>query len=181
MPKILKVSLSPQERAVLGAWLQRRDLPRFERLRLDAVRLLDRGMTAPRTAGVLECDVTTVRGAVHRFEEGGLAALAEAPRAGREPRITAEDIHAVAELLDAAAEEGRTWTAGALADWLWAERGVRVSAAWLAELLHREGFRWKRTRDSLRHKADLALQQAARARLEGARLHGWRPPRAGAI
>ncbi|WP_079663882.1 helix-turn-helix domain-containing protein [Streptomyces sp. 3214.6] len=125
MPKILKVVLSSQERAELRIWLQRRDLPRFERLRLDAVRLLNRGMTAPQAAEVLECDVTTVRRVVHRLEEGGLAAL--------------------------------------------------------AELLHREGFRWKRTRDSLRHKADPALQQAARAQLEGARLHGWRPPRAHAI
>lgn len=46
----------------------------------------------------------------------------------------------------------------------------RVSAAWLTELLHRDGFRWKRTRDTLRHKADPVLQQAARARLEDLRL-----------
>ncbi|MET7784662.1 helix-turn-helix domain-containing protein [Streptomyces sp. NPDC005388] len=178
MPKILKVSLSDQQRAELRRWLTRRDLPRFERLRLDAVRLLDRGMTASEAAGLLECDVTTVRGAVHRFESGGLAALAEAPRAGRHPRITAADRQAVAALLDAAADEGRTWTASAVAQWLLAERGVEVSAAWLTELLRRDGFRWKRTRDSLRHKADPALQQAARAQLEGARLHGWRPTRA---
>ncbi|MER6354679.1 hypothetical protein ABT186_23385 [Streptomyces sp. NPDC001634] len=37
---------------------------------------------------------------------------------------------------------------------------------WLSELLHREGFRWKRTRDSVRHKAAPVLQQAARAQLE---------------
>ncbi|MFI0975829.1 hypothetical protein ACH4SP_02235 [Streptomyces sp. NPDC021093] len=33
------------------------------------------------------------------------------------------------------------------------------------ELLRREGFRWKRTRDSVRHKPDPALQQAARTQL----------------
>ncbi|KAB1139052.1 helix-turn-helix domain-containing protein [Streptomyces luteolifulvus] len=178
MPKILKVSLSEQQRAELRRWLTRRDLPRFERLRLDAVRLLDRGMSAPEAASLLECDVTTVRGAVHRFEAGGLAAPAEAPRAGRQPRITAADRRAVAALLDAAADEGRTWIASGLAEWLLAERGVEVSAAWLTELLRRDGFRWKRTRDSLRPKADPALQQAARTRLEGTRLHGWRPSQA---
>jgi transposase len=63
-------------------------------------------LTAPHAAEVLECDVTTVRGAVHRLEEGGLATLVEAPRPGRRPRITAEDIRAVAELLDASAATG---------------------------------------------------------------------------
>ncbi|MEV7395439.1 winged helix-turn-helix domain-containing protein [Streptomyces sp. NPDC091215] len=64
---------------------------------------------------------------------------------------------------------GTTWTAPALCDWLRAERGVEISADWLAELLHRDGFRWKRTRDSLQHKADPVLQQAARAQLEDLR------------
>ncbi|WP_374202124.1 hypothetical protein [Streptomyces sp. AC550_RSS872] len=54
---------------------------------------------------------------------------------------------------------------------------MRVSAAWLTELLHREEFRWKRTRDSLRHRADPVLQQAARAWLEDLRTYGWRPTR----
>jgi hypothetical protein len=51
---------------------------------------------------------------------------------------------------------------------------VEISPAWLTELLHREGFRWKRTRDTLRHKADPVLQQAARAKLEDLRPCGWR-------
>ncbi|WP_432034081.1 winged helix-turn-helix domain-containing protein [Streptomyces antibioticus] len=40
---------------------------------------------------------------------------------------------------------------------------MEISADWLWELLRRDGFRWKRTRDSLRHKADPVLQQAAKA------------------
>ena len=71
------------------------------------------------------------------------------------------------------ARQGRTWTAAALCDWLAAERGVRVSPARPTELLHRVGFRWKQTRDTLRHKADPFLQQAARAQLEDLRLYGW--------
>ncbi|WP_158714853.1 winged helix-turn-helix domain-containing protein [Streptomyces erythrochromogenes] len=55
---------------------------------------------------------------------------------------------------------------------------MRVSAAWLTELLHRDGFRWKRTRDTLRHKVDPVLQQAARAQLEDLRLYGWARVRA---
>ncbi|MET9383676.1 winged helix-turn-helix domain-containing protein [Streptomyces sp. NPDC002928] len=51
-------------------------------------------------------------------------------------------------MLDVSAEAGITWSAPALCDWLRAERGVEISADLLSELLHREGFRWKRTRDS---------------------------------
>lgn len=53
--------------------------------------------------------------------------------------------------------------------WLRDERGAEISAAWLWELLRREGFRWKRTRDSVRHKVGSVLQQAARAQLEDLR------------
>ncbi|MFG2368161.1 winged helix-turn-helix domain-containing protein [Streptomyces mirabilis] len=96
------------------------------------------------------------------------------PRARACPAsVTCEDREALAALLDESARQGRTWTAAALCDWLAEERDVRVSAAWLTELLHRDGFRWKRTRDTLRHKADPVLQQAARAQLEDLRLYGW--------
>ncbi len=44
-----------------------------------------------------------------------------------------------------------------------------LDSSWLSVLLHRDGFRWKRTRDSLRHLADPVLQQAARAKLEDLR------------
>ncbi|WP_267886596.1 winged helix-turn-helix domain-containing protein [Streptomyces sp. WM6386] len=60
-------------------------------------------------------------------------------------------------------------------DWLRDERGVEISAYWLWELLRRDGFRWKRARDSIRHQADPVLQQAARAELEDLRPCG-RPP-----
>ncbi|MER7309587.1 winged helix-turn-helix domain-containing protein [Streptomyces griseoluteus] len=96
--------------------------------------------------------------------------------------VTREDGEALAALLDESARQGRTWTAAAWCDWLAAERGVRVSAAWLTEALHRHGFRWKRPGDTLRHKADPVLQQAARAQLgarAGHRVGAPRPVRVG--
>ncbi|MFD7917605.1 helix-turn-helix domain-containing protein [Streptomyces sp. NPDC059752] len=145
------------------------DLAPGTRLRLECIRLLGRGLTVTEVADLLECNVATVRGAVHRFAAGGFGALADAPRPGRPGSVTREDREVVAALLDESARQGRTWTAAALCDWLAAERGVRVSAAQLTELLHRDGFRWKRTRDTLRHKTDPVLQQAARAQLEDLR------------
>ncbi|MFD7912218.1 winged helix-turn-helix domain-containing protein [Streptomyces sp. NPDC059752] len=65
--------------------------------------------------------------------------------------VTREDREAPAALLDESARQGRTWTAAALCHWLAAERGVGSRRRWLTELLHRDGFRWKGTRDTLRH------------------------------
>jgi transposase len=174
VPKILRVELTADQQHEVRERLRRRDLAPHTRLRLECIRLMAWGMTVPDVAGLLECNHVTVRGAVHRFAEGGFDALEDAPRAGRPPSVGRADREALAALLDESARQGRTWTAAGLCDWLRAERGVEVSPAWLTELLHRDGFRWKRTRDTLRHKADPVLQQAARARLEDLRPYGWR-------
>ncbi|MDX2565474.1 winged helix-turn-helix domain-containing protein [Streptomyces sp. TX20-6-3] len=74
-------------------------------------------------------------------------------------------------MLDAAAEDGGpSWTLPRLAAWPQRERGVEIHSARLSALLERDGFRCKRTRTSLRHKADGALQRIAKDQLEGLRL-----------
>lgn len=181
MPKILTVELTPDQHAEVRRRLAAKVLPHQERVRLDCVRLLDRGFTVAQVADLLECHQVTVREAVHRWEGGGLEALADASRPGRPPRLDRADLDALGELLDQAAERGQTWTAAALCDWLAAERGVEISPAWLAEVLRRQGFRWKRTRDHLRHKADPVLQQAAEAQLEDLRTYGGARRRAPVI
>ncbi|MEV6029388.1 helix-turn-helix domain-containing protein [Streptomyces sp. NPDC052036] len=146
MPKILRVELTSDQKREVRERLRARDLAPGTRLRLECIRLMGRGLIVPEVADLLECNVVTVRGAVHRFAAGGFDALADALRPGRPASVTREDREALAALLDESAQQGRTWTAAALCDWLAAERGVRISAAWLTELLHRDGFRWKRTR-----------------------------------
>ncbi|MFG2147275.1 helix-turn-helix domain-containing protein [Streptomyces sp. NPDC048696] len=68
--------------------------------------------SAARRAG-WEPSTLTVRGALHRFLDGGFEALADAPRPGRPPRWKREDLDALEDMLDASAAEGRictTWT-----------------------------------------------------------------------
>ncbi|WP_353963765.1 winged helix-turn-helix domain-containing protein [Streptomyces sp. NBC_00237] len=126
---------------------------------------------------MLEHHPVTVRAAVHPFE-AGIAGLVDALRPGRPARLLGAKYRAaLGELLDDSARAGINWTVPALCEWLRDERGVTISADSLGELLRREGFRWKRTRDSVRHKADSVLQQAARAQLEVLRSCGR--PRSG--
>ncbi|MFF5011207.1 helix-turn-helix domain-containing protein [Streptomyces phaeochromogenes] len=182
MSNILRVALTDEQRHDLHALLARRDLTQYTRQRAECVRLLDQGRSVAEVAGVLECHPVTVRAAVHRFEEGGIAGLPDAPRPGRPARLLgAQDRAALGELLDDSAQAGITWPVPALCEWLRVERGVEISSDWLGELLRREGFRWKRTRDSVRHKADPVLQQAARAQLEDLRPCGRPRTRENAI
>lgn len=174
MPKLLQVELTPEQRDELRGRLHTREMPWHTRLRLECVRWSDAGLTVPQIAERVECHQVTVREALHRFEHGGFADLDDAPRPGRPPTVARADLDALEAMLDAAAAEGCTVTAGAATDWLKAERGVIISAAWLTVLLRRDGFRWKRTRDSLRHLADPVLQQAARAHLEDLQPCSWR-------
>ncbi|MBP5891974.1 helix-turn-helix domain-containing protein [Streptomyces scabiei] len=181
MGKNLRVELTDVQRRELHGLLARNDLTAYTRQRAECIRFLDRGRTTAEVADLLECHPVTVRAAVHRLQEGGIAGLPDAPRPGRPARLLGpEDRAALGELLDESAAAGITWSTPGLCDWLRAERGVEISTDWLAELLHREGFRWKRTRDSVRHKADPVLQQAARAQLEDLRPCGWRRTPAGA-
>jgi transposase len=166
MPKLLTVQLSPQQQVELRRRLHERDLAPHTRMRLECLRLADKGMTAPQIASLMEVHPATVRTAFKRFQAAGFAALADAPRCGRPPQVRRADLDALEAMLDASANGGPSWTAPQLTDWLQAQRGVRISPSWLTHLLRADGFRYKRTRDSLRHKTDPVLQQAARAALE---------------
>lgn len=172
MPKLLRVELSADQHAEVRRRLADRGLAPHTRMRLECVRLSGQGRTVAEIADILELHRATVREALHRFGDGGWDGLPDAPRPGRPPRVGRADLDAMEAMLDRAAAVGQTWTLPALAEWLARERGVMVESSWLSVLLRRDGFRYKRTRDSLRHKADPALQAAAWARLEGLRLYG---------
>ena len=54
-----------------------------------------------------------------------------------------------------------------LRHWLATERGIQISTGRLGVLLRRERVRWKRTKQSVRHRQkDPILQDAAKAHLE---------------
>ncbi|WP_405523528.1 helix-turn-helix domain-containing protein [Streptomyces canus] len=137
----LRVELSPTQVAELRRRLRARDLVPNERMRLECVRLSGQGRIAPEIASLVARHVATVRKALHRFIYGGFEALADAPRPGRPPRWTREDLDALEAMLDDAAARGVIWTLPPLAEWLRRERGVDVDASWLSVLLHRDGFR----------------------------------------
>jgi transposase len=165
VPKLLRVGLAPEQEEELRRRMRRR-LGAWERLRLECVRLSHRGWTVPEMAAHLEVHQATVREALKRFAAGGFDALPDGHRSGRPPTLTAGVLAAVEALLDAAAERGEAWTVPRLADWLETEHRVVVSAGRLGVVLNGRGFRWKRTKRTVQHKADPVLQERAARDLE---------------
>ena len=169
MPKIIRLELTPAERADLDRRLRARTTERREYDRLRMVDAVASGASIPGAARALGVHEQTVRKFVARFRAEGFAGLADRPRAGRPARLTEADLAAVEARSDEDAATGaRTWTLPQLAAWLAETRGVVVTPGHLGERLKRRGFRWKRTKRSTAHKqpdpdrqeeaaADLAL------------------------
>jgi transposase len=154
---MIRVALTPAQRNELRVRTSAGS-PRT-RDRLEMIRLADAGWSVPRIARHFQLHEQTVRRQVKAFLTGGFAALADRPRPGRPRRVTAAQLDALAALLDAG---GRTWTTPQLATWLAREHGVQVHPDHLSRLLHRRGFRWKRTKTSVAHKRrDPAAYEAA--------------------
>ena len=90
--------------------------------------------------------------------------LPDKPHPGRQAKVTEAMLTALERLLD---ESNRTWSTPQLAQWLSEHFQVDVHPDHLARLLHRRGFRWKRTKRSVAHKRkDPDLQAAKAAELE---------------
>ncbi|HEX2194228.1 MAG TPA: helix-turn-helix domain-containing protein [Candidatus Limnocylindria bacterium] len=161
-----RIKLTPEQRAELHRRARKRVVPPRLRDRLEMVRLSDLDWSVPKIAAYLGCHEQTVRKSVKAFLAGGFDALPDRPRPGRPPTLTVGHLEAVEQHLDAAAARGETWTAPRLAAWLAETHRVRIDPEYLAARLRQRKFRWKRTKRSVRHKADPDLQARAKADLE---------------
>jgi transposase len=173
MPKVIRVSLTPEQRADLNQRSRARQLSPRMRDRLEMVRLSDMGQSVRQIAEVLDVHEQTVRKYLKRFVSQGcnFEALADAPIPGRPAVLTDEYMQALEQLLDASAHKGRTWTCRTLAQWLKEQFGIAVHPKYLSERLKSRKFRWKRTLRSLKHKQkDPQLQAQAQAAVESLNL-----------
>lgn len=162
---MFRVFLGGAEREELQARARRPGVRTEVRDRLEMLRLADAGWSIPQIGRHLGFHEQTVRRYVKAFLQGGFDSLTPRPHPGRPPRVTSADLDALEQRID---ESDRTWTTPQLAQWLETERQVRVCPAHLSRLLHRRGFRWKRTKASVKHKqGDANLQRTAIEELAG--------------
>ena len=135
---------------------EERTLKQWARTRKGAVRLAERarlllwarqGWRVSDLVRMLGLSDPTVRLWIKRFNAQGLEGLKDAPRSGRPPTYTPEQ---VAEVLAAALTDPKSlglpfgsWTLDRLATYLHEQRGIAMKRSRIDELLVREGLRWR--------------------------------------
>jgi transposase len=165
-------AVEPEQQAAVEAELRRRDVAPRVRERLEMVKGAARGQEVAAIARWVGRSERTVRRWMRRFAAGGLAALADAPRAGRPVHADA----AYRQAAEAALEHGPralglpfdAWTSARLAAYLERETGVRVAPGWLRALLGRWDWACGRPKHTLNHLQDPAAVAACEAEVAAA-------------
>jgi transposase len=167
------IPVTPEQQAMVEALLHQPTLSPRLRERLEMVKAAALGWEWEAIAAWSGRSARTVRHWLTRFTTGGIAALADAPRAGRPPVADA----AYRAALDHAADnDPRTlglpfdaWTSARLSAYLAETTGVRIAPSWLRSLLIQHRFRCgrpKHTLDHLRESDAVAACEAAIAEAE---------------
>jgi transposase len=166
------------QREPVEALLHRRNLSPRVRERAEMVKAVALGFAPAAIAEWTGRGQRTIRYWLQQFVQHGLEALADAPRAGRPPKVDA----AYAAALEAALARGPracglmcdVWTTDRPSAYLAEQTGVRVAPGWLRTVLHRQGYSWGRTRHTLRHRRIAAEVAACEAELQAAGEKGAR-------
>ena len=132
-----------------------------ERARI--VALARDGKSAPAIAEELRMSEKMVRQWLHRFNDRGLAGLADAPRSGR-PAVYTPVV--VGEIIAASLTKPETlglpfgcWTLDRLAAYLQEHKSIPIKRSRLDDLLLDEGLRWRRHETWFSEQAELERRE----------------------
>ena len=131
MPAALKITLTREEDRTLKELELADRVPRRTKQRATVLRLNNRGWTVKAIADYLECASSTVRQAIHRWKNLGLAGLWEARGRGRKATWKSEDWQAMTTWLS----EERSYSARQLSQKLARERQVKLGAEQVRRIL----------------------------------------------
>ena len=159
-----------RERAEWAALLRQRDLAPRVRQRLEMIKAAALEQDVAAIARWVGCSLPTVRLWLGRYRDGGAAALADAPRAGRPVKASAAYLQALEATVETAPPSlglpFDVWTSDRLSAYLAETTGVRIAPGWLRALLARRDFVCGRPKHTLKHLQDpdeVAACQAALA------------------
>jgi len=148
VPKLLSLRpLTGEEEAAVDRLARSRTAPARAVERARIVWLAHRGRRVPAAAREVGVSEQTARRWLGRFDERGLDGLADAPRAGRPPTYSPEEVGAVVAASLARPDDlglsFGTWTLDRLAAYLNGERGIAIKRSRIGEVLQAEGLRWR--------------------------------------
>ena len=172
---MIRVHVSEPQRQELEA-VSRQAVGRVA-LRAHMVLLAGRGYSVPQIATIHACGTDVVRTWLHRYEQYGVASLADQARSGRPPKD-----RQAGPIVDAQASQSprcsghiqACWSVALLAAFLARRFGLLLSRSSVRRYLHHMGWRWARPRLAPARKLDpeaagkgAALAQAARVAAQG--------------
>jgi transposase len=164
MPPSRFVRLTEEEDIRLREIEQDPHLKPKVRLRAQVLRLSHRGYNMRSIAAYTARSSQSVGRDLDRWEERGLAGLADGAAPGSPARVTQE---ARTFMEGKLSEEERTWNATQLAEALGRDLGIEVTPEAVRQHLRSMGYSWKRTRYVPNKPPDPEQEREARKGLEG--------------
>ena len=148
----------PAQRTAIEALLRERAVPPRTRERLEMVKGAALGWEVPTIAVWCGRTEATVRRWLGAFGDGGVAALADAPRAGRPRQADPAYLTALEQAVETPPRDlglgFDVWTSARLGAYLAEQTGTRIAPGWLRVLLHRQRFATGRPKHSVAHLQD---------------------------
>ncbi len=168
--------ITAEQRVAVERLLRRRDLPPRVRERLEMVKAAALGQDLAAIAAWSGRSVRTIKRWLRRYGAGGVAAVADAPRAGRPARADAAYRQALERAVDtpprALGLPFDVWTSARLSAYLAETTGVRIAASWLRTILTQQDFVAGRPKHTLKHLQDPTEVAACKAELAAAEKKG---------
>jgi transposase len=154
-------TLTEEEAQELTRWAHARTAPHRVVQRAQIIRASAHGETVPAIARQVGLSAFRVRAWLRRFNQHGLAGLADAPRSGRPRR---HDDNARGTVIALARTKPRSlglpfalWTLARLRQALQERHGLGVTPATIWKWLQAEGLVWKRQQSWFQVKVDAAF------------------------
>jgi transposase len=126
----------------------RRDFAALEQRRLRAARLLEKGVSQAEVARQVSVHRQSVSRWARQLEKEDRAGLEQAGRAGRKPRLRAEDLERIERALKRGPEafgyDTGLWTSARVADWIEKECGIAYHPGHVWRLLRLLGWSGQR-------------------------------------
>lgn len=144
-----RVSLTAEQMSELNRLCRDPKTKPPTRSRLEMLRLANVGWSIPKIAVHLDVTESRVRHWVKAFLADGFSALENKTSPGRKCKLTPQIL---AHLKQVVGQDGRTWTAPQVMEWLQSQYGLMVNRTWLCEVMNQNGMSYKRTTRHVRHK-----------------------------
>ena len=138
-----------------------RDFAALERRRLRAARLLENGMSQSEVARQVGVHRQSVSRWAQQLEQEGPAGLEQAGRAGRKPRLSAEDLERIESSLKKGPEEfgydSGLWTSSRVAQLIEQECGIHYHPGHVWRILRQLGWSCQRPTGRALERDEVAI------------------------